>query len=308
MAAAAESPSSPVSTTDVDLPPTTPQRSAAQRSALKLASLGLDSCELDPERLKRGLSAIAALLPTVVAPLPPAARGPSPEPLRPQPVRLVLRRLTGKQRPPAAYLQEPLKKPPGRVAPKALPATLRSPTTPKKVAAPADKKAQRRGGVTLPESRAVKPGIVHAEGSEQKPVKPAKKTAEATKTTAQPFLPALLVTARPRREPQPPETAATSPRPLAARIGKGGAKRVTKVIRDASSGITKADIRRLARRAGCQRMQATITEEARVALRGFLKKVLGDVIPYTEAAQRKTTSAMDVVHGLRRQGCTVYGG
>nr|XP_021500552.1 histone H4-like [Meriones unguiculatus] len=66
-------------------------------------------------------------------------------------------------------------------------------------------------------------------------------------------------------------------------LGKGGAKRHRKVLRDNIQGITKPAIRRLARRGGVKR------------------------ISYTEHAKRKTVTAMDVVYALKRQGRTLYG-
>ncbi|KAL0721887.1 hypothetical protein Bca4012_036486 [Brassica carinata] len=67
-------------------------------------------------------------------------------------------------------------------------------------------------------------------------------------------------------------------------LGKGGAKRHRKVLRDNIQGITKPAIRRLARRGGVK-----------------------DAVTYTEHARRKTVTAMDVVYALKRQGRTLYG-
>ncbi|KAF6159633.1 hypothetical protein GIB67_034595 [Kingdonia uniflora] len=64
-------------------------------------------------------------------------------------------------------------------------------------------------------------------------------------------------------------------------LGKGGAKRHRKVLRDNIQGITKPAIRRLARRGGVKRI--------------------------SEHARRKTVTAMDVVYALKRQGRTLYG-
>ncbi|VAH01917.1 unnamed protein product [Triticum turgidum subsp. durum] len=73
-------------------------------------------------------------------------------------------------------------------------------------------------------------------------------------------------------------------------LGKGGAKRHRKVLRDNIQGITKPAIRRLARRGGVKRISGLIYEET-----------------YTEHARRKTVTAMDVVYALKRQGRTLYG-
>ncbi|KAI3681370.1 hypothetical protein L6452_36164 [Arctium lappa] len=75
-------------------------------------------------------------------------------------------------------------------------------------------------------------------------------------------------------------------------LGKGGAKRHRKVLRDNIQGITKSAIRRLARRG---------------VLKIFLENVIRDAVTYTEHARRKTVTAMDVVYALKRQGRTLYG-
>uniref|UniRef100_A0A0D3F8Z9 Histone H4 n=1 Tax=Oryza barthii TaxID=65489 RepID=A0A0D3F8Z9_9ORYZ len=49
-------------------------------------------------------------------------------------------------------------------------------------------------------------------------------------------------------------------------LGKGGAKRHRKVLRDNIQGITKPAIRRLARRGGVKRISGLIYEETRGAL------------------------------------------
>ena len=50
-------------------------------------------------------------------------------------------------------------------------------------------------------------------------------------------------------------------------LGKGGAKRHRKVLRDNSQGITKPAIRRLARRGGVKRISGLIYEETRGVLK-----------------------------------------
>ncbi|POW03016.1 hypothetical protein PSHT_11863 [Puccinia striiformis] len=72
-------------------------------------------------------------------------------------------------------------------------------------------------------------------------------------------------------------------------LGKGGAKRHRKILRDNIQGITKPAIRRLARRGGVKRISGLIYEETR----GVLK--------------RKTVTSLDVVYALKRQGRTLYG-
>ncbi|NXP31602.1 H4 protein, partial [Leiothrix lutea] len=105
-------------------------------------------------------------------------------------------------------------------------------------------------------------------------------------------------------------------------LGKGGAKRHRKVLRDniqgitkpairrlarRGGGITKPAIRRLARRGGVKRISGLIYEETRGVLKVFLENVIRDAVTYTEHAKRKTVTAMDVVYALKRQGRTLYG-
>nr|XP_025842363.1 uncharacterized protein LOC112910329 [Vulpes vulpes] len=85
-------------------------------------------------------------------------------------------------------------------------------------------------------------------------------------------------------------------------LGKGGAKRHRKVLRDNIQGITKPAIRRLARRGGVKRISGLIYEETRGVLKVFLENVIRDAVTYTEHAKRKTVTAMDVVYALKRQG------
>ena len=58
-------------------------------------------------------------------------------------------------------------------------------------------------------------------------------------------------------------------------LGKGGAKRHRKVLRDNIQGITKPAIRRLARRGGVKRISGLIYEETRGVLK-VLSKVPAD--------------------------------
>ncbi len=129
-------------------------------------------------------------------------------------------------------------------------------------------------------------------------------------------------------------------------LGKGGAKRHRKVLRDNIQGITKPAIRRLARRGGVKRISGLIYEETRgvlkvlfstsccylscdkcvkisarfhcdewlqlnvvcaTAIQVFLESVIRDAVTYTEHARRKTVTAFDVVYALKRQGRTLYG-
>ena len=90
-------------------------------------------------------------------------------------------------------------------------------------------------------------------------------------------------------------------------LGKGGFKRHKKVLKATVQGITKNAIRRLARRGGVKRISGLIYEETRGVLKVFLENVLRDAVTYTEHANRKTVTALDVVYALKRQGRTLYG-
>jgi len=90
-------------------------------------------------------------------------------------------------------------------------------------------------------------------------------------------------------------------------LGKGGAKRHRKVLRDNIQGVTKPAIRRLARRGGVKRIAGTVYEETRGVMKVFLENVIRDTVTFTEHGRRKTVSALDVVYALKRQGKTLYG-
>ena len=90
-------------------------------------------------------------------------------------------------------------------------------------------------------------------------------------------------------------------------LGKGGAKRHRKIMRDNIQGITKPAIRRLARRGGVKRISGLLYEEVRGVLSNFVEKVVQGATAYAEHAQRKTVSAIDVVSALKREGKTLYG-
>ncbi|KAG8854882.1 hypothetical protein FRB96_007282 [Tulasnella sp. 330] len=82
-------------------------------------------------------------------------------------------------------------------------------------------------------------------------------------------------------------------------LGKGGAKRHRKILRDNIQGITKPAIRRLARRGGVKRISGLIYEETRGVLKIFLENIIRDSVTYTEHAKRKTVTALDVVYALK---------
>jgi len=86
-----------------------------------------------------------------------------------------------------------------------------------------------------------------------------------------------------------------------------GGKRHAKVLRDNLQGVTAPALRRLARRAGVKRINGLVYEDSRLVLKIFIQDVIRDAVLYTEHANRKTVTQMDVVYALKRQGHTLYG-
>lgn len=74
-----------------------------------------------------------------------------------------------------------------------------------------------------------------------------------------------------------------------------------------NTGITKGDIRRLARRGGVKRISGQVYDLVRSVLKIFLEGVLHDAILYTEHGGRKVVTCPDVLFALRRIGRTLYG-
>ena len=80
-------------------------------------------------------------------------------------------------------------------------------------------------------------------------------------------------------------------------LGKGGAKRHRKVLRDNIQGITKPAIRRLARRGGVKRISGLIYEETRGVLKVFLENVIRDAVTYNTSGKKRTTAQTNMVIG-----------
>ncbi|XP_023245604.1 histone H4 type VIII-like [Copidosoma floridanum] len=89
-------------------------------------------------------------------------------------------------------------------------------------------------------------------------------------------------------------------------LGKGGAKR-RKLFRNTIKGITKPDIRRLARRGGVKRISALIYDQIRDVLKAFLRNVIRNAVTYMEYGKRRIVTAMDVIFALKRQDRILYG-
>lgn len=125
---------------------------------------------------------------------------------------------------------------------------------------------------------------------------------------------------------QPSVTASASPRPpqssrasqlglgLGKGVGRGGVglgnktlKRHRKVPRDSIQGISKGDIRRIARRGGVKRISANIYHDVRHALKSRLEFLLRQIVAVVESSGRKIVSVTDVIFILNRNGSTIYG-
>ena len=90
--------------------------------------------------------------------------------------------------------------------------------------------------------------------------------------------------------------------------GKGGHASRARVYRDNIFGAaSKPALRRLARRGGVKRMNGIIYEDARKALKTFMEDVVRDSVTFCDHAKRRTVTALDVVHALKRRGKTLYG-
>jgi histone H4 len=88
---------------------------------------------------------------------------------------------------------------------------------------------------------------------------------------------------------------------------KGSSKRMKKVLRDNVKSVTAGSIRRLARRGGVKRISGLVYEEVRGVLRSFVDGVVRDATSYTEYSKRRTVTALDVVHALKKRGKMIYG-
>ncbi|KAF2451584.1 hypothetical protein P171DRAFT_426091 [Karstenula rhodostoma CBS 690.94] len=90
---------------------------------------------------------------------------------------------------------------------------------------------------------------------------------------------------------------------------KGLLKRHKKVQRDTIQGITKGDIRRLARRGGIKRISATVYADVRDVLKDRLSTLLRNITAIVESdpSNRKTVVVQDVIFTLQRLGNPIYG-
>ncbi|RDW69509.1 hypothetical protein BP6252_08529 [Coleophoma cylindrospora] len=72
-------------------------------------------------------------------------------------------------------------------------------------------------------------------------------------------------------------------------IGAGVAKafkRQRKLLKDNIQGITKSDIRRMARRGGVKRISADVYDEMRTAMKKYLERILRDCVAIVDGMHR----------------------
>ena len=91
-------------------------------------------------------------------------------------------------------------------------------------------------------------------------------------------------------------------------MGKGGAKRHRKILRDNIQGITKPAIRRLARRGGVKRISGLIYEETRAVLKVFMENVIRDAVTYTVRTHTRTRAGQGRAESGGREECKQWCG
>ena len=85
------------------------------------------------------------------------------------------------------------------------------------------------------------------------------------------------------------------------------ARRRRRPIKRGTDGISRATIRKLARRGGVMfRVGKAACQASKDALRDYLTKVIKDAVEITNYARRKTVTSEDVKWALSLHGCKVY--
>ncbi|PSN62203.1 histone-fold-containing protein [Corynespora cassiicola Philippines] len=91
-------------------------------------------------------------------------------------------------------------------------------------------------------------------------------------------------------------------------LGKGkGFKRHKRVPRDSIRGVTKGDIKRLARRGGIKRISGMIYDDVRQVMKERLENILRQCVAIVDLSGRKTVTVRDIIFTLNRFGQPVYG-
>ncbi|MEN2497054.1 MAG: hypothetical protein MHMPM18_001491 [Marteilia pararefringens] len=89
-------------------------------------------------------------------------------------------------------------------------------------------------------------------------------------------------------------------------LGKGGAKRHKKSTAVGSS-ICAPQLKRIARRSGCRRVSSGCYSEMRMFMSSFIQCVVSKAVAFTENANRRTITAMDIVYSLKTSGYVLAG-
>jgi len=71
--------------------------------------------------------------------------------------------------------------------------------------------------------------------------------------------------------------------------------------------VTKAAVRRLARRGGVKRFASLILPEIRTTMATFVTKLVTDAMAYADHGRRTTVTAHDVLYALRHRNVHLYG-
>jgi histone H4 len=90
-------------------------------------------------------------------------------------------------------------------------------------------------------------------------------------------------------------------------LGKAGAVRHRKVLRDNIRGITHNAVKRLARRGGVKRISGGVYDAVRMDIKKFLEKLISHAVLYSDFSHRRTVKVRDVVQALKLQGREMYG-
>jgi histone H4 len=73
-----------------------------------------------------------------------------------------------------------------------------------------------------------------------------------------------------------------------------------------ATGLSRGDVKRLARRGGVVRMGAGTGDTVQLALRAFLRGVIGDAVTFCEHSRRRTVYTQDVVLALKHAGSSLW--
>ena len=89
--------------------------------------------------------------------------------------------------------------------------------------------------------------------------------------------------------------------------GKGGAKRHAKNLKSMKQGITRGDIKRLARAGGVKRISGDCFDVIRDKIEGYVDDIMFKALVHVEYQKKRTVSASDVVRAMQESGTTAYG-